>query len=319
MTTMKAYVRDRYCEPAELELRELPVPPAPEAGVLVRVGAVSLNRGDFYMVRGIPRLLRLSAGIRRPSEVRVGWDFAGTVEAVGPREPELRIGDDVFGQANGSFGEYLTVTDGVARKPSNLSLDDAAALPVAGITALDGLRRAHLTDGVRVLVNGASGGVGTFAVQIASAFGADVTAVCSTRNVEQALALGARRVVDYTCADFTRDGETWDVIYDVAGNRHWHDLRRALPRGGVLVQAGAPKKHPLAHIAATRLASIGSGRRIVNFVARATRADLRALAELVEAGALAPVVERLVPFEELPQALAYLGAGHARGKVVVAV
>ena len=223
----------------------------------------------------------------------------------------------MFGQANGSFGEYLAVTDGIARKPVNLSLDDAAALPVAGVTALDGMQRAHVAHGVRVVVNGASGGVGTFAVQIASALGADVTAVCSTRNVEQARALGARQVVDYTHADFTRDGQTWDVIYDVAGNRRWSELRRALPRGGVLVQAGAPKENPVAHIAATRLASIGSGRKVVNFVARATRANLRALAELVETGAVAPVVEQRVAFEDLPQALAYVGAGHARGKVVV--
>ena len=317
---MKAYVRERYCGPEGLELRELEVPEPPEGGVLVRVRAVSLNRGDFYTVAGRPWLVRLSGGAVRPKEPRVGWDFAGTVEAVGSDEPDLKVGDEVFGVRPGAFGEYVSVSDGVAPKPSNLSFEEAAALPVAGLTALQGLRdKAQLRAGQKVLVNGASGGVGTFAVQVATALGAQVTAVCSARNLEQALALGADRVIDYTQEDFTNGGEQYDVLFDVAGNRPWRASKRVLAPGGVLVQAGAPREHPVGHIAATRLASIGSGRKVVLFVAKATRAELRLLAELAQTGKLRPVIEQRHLLGELPEALAYVGQGHSRGKVVVTV
>jgi NADPH:quinone reductase-like Zn-dependent oxidoreductase len=288
--------------------------------VRIRVRAVSLNRGDFYTVVGRPWLLRLSAGLVRPKEVRVGWDFAGTVEAVGAGEPELKVGDEVFGVRPGAFGEYVPVSDAVAPKPGKLSFEEAAALPIAGLTALQGLRdKAQLRKGQKVLVNGASGGVGTFAVQVAKALGAEVIAVCSTRNVEQALALGADRVIDYTQEDFTQGGEQFDVLFDVAGSRPWRASKRALAPGGVLVQAGAPKTNPVGHIAATRLASIGSERKVINFVAKPTRADLQVLAEFAETGKLRPVIERRYQLDELPQALAYVGEGHPRAKVVVTV
>lgn len=317
---MKAYVRGRYCEPEGLELCEAPVPEPPEGGVLVRVRAVSLNRGDSYTVVGRPWLIRLTDGVVRPKEPRVGWDFAGTVEAVGAGEPELKVGDEVFGQRPGAFAEYVVVVDGVARKPADLSFEEASALPTAGLTALQGLRdKAQVREGQRVLVNGASGGVGTFAVQVAKALGAEVIAVCSTRNVEQALALGADRVIDYTREDFTRGGERYDVLFDVAGSQPWRAYKRVLASGGVLVQAGAPKAHPVGHIAATRLASIGSGRRVVLFVANATRADLRALAELAETGKVRPTIERCHQFAQLPGALRDVGEGHTRGKVVVTI
>jgi NADPH:quinone reductase-like Zn-dependent oxidoreductase len=317
---MKAYMRERYSGPEGLELRELGVPEPPEGGVLVRVRAVSLNRGDFYTVVGRPWLVRLSGGLVRPKEPRVGWDFAGTVEAVGAGEPELKVGDEVFGVRPGSFAEYLTVSDGVAPKPANLSFEEAAALPIAGLTALQGLRdKAQLVEGQKLLVNGASGGVGTFAVQVAKALGAQVTAVCSTRNVKQALALGADRTIDYTQEDFTRSGERYDVLFDVAGSRPWRESKRVLAPGGVLVQAGAPKTNPVGHIAATRLASIGSGRKVALFVAKTTRVELRGLAELAEAGKLRPVIEQRHQLAELPDALAYVGEGHTRGKVVVTI
>jgi NADPH:quinone reductase-like Zn-dependent oxidoreductase len=317
---MKAYVREQYCGPEGLELRELPVPDPLEGGVLVRVRAVSLNRGDWYTVRGRPVLIRLSGGFRRPKEQRVGWDFAGTVEATGPGERELVAGDQVYGARTGAFAEYVSVADGVARKPAGLGFEEAAAFPTAGLTALQGLRdRAQLREGQKVLVNGASGGVGTFAVQVAKALGGEVTAVCSTRNVEQAQELGADRVIDYTREDFTRTGEQYDVLFDVAGSRSWRECKRVLVPGGVLVQAGAPKENPVGHIVSIRLASIGSGRRIANFVASPSRDDLRALAELAEAGKLGPVIERRHAFAELPEALAYVGEGHTRGKVVVTV
>jgi NADPH:quinone reductase-like Zn-dependent oxidoreductase len=317
---VKAYVRERYCPPEGLELRELPVPEPPADGVLVRVRAVSLNRGDWYTARGRPLLIRLGGGFRRPKEPRVGWDFAGTVEAAGPGEPELQAGDEVYGVRTGAFAEYVAVVDGVARKPAGLSFEEAAAIPTAGLTALQGLRdQLRLREGQKVLVNGASGGVGTFAVQVAKALGAEVTAVCSTRNVEQARELGADRVIDYTREDFTQAGERVDVFFDVAGSRRWRDCKRVLVPGGVLVQAGASKENPVGHIVATRIAAIGSGRRIANFVAKPTRDDLRALAQLAEAGKLRPVVERRHPFAELPEALTYVGEGHTRGKVVVTV
>jgi NADPH:quinone reductase-like Zn-dependent oxidoreductase len=317
---VKAYVRERYCPPEGLELRELPMPEAPEGGVLVRVRAVSLNRGDWYTARGRPLLIRLAGGLRRPKDPRVGWDFAGTVEAVGPGEPELQAGDEVYGVRTGAFAEYVSVTDGVARKPANLSFEEAAAIPTAGLTALQGLRdQTRLREGQKVLVNGASGGVGTFAVQVAKALGAEVTAVCSTRNVEQARELGADRVIDYTREDFARTGEQVDALFDVAGSRRWRDCKRVLVPGGVLVQAGASKENPVGHIIATRIAAIGGGRRIANFVAKPNRDDLRALAELAEAGKLRPVVERRHAFVELPEALAYVGEGHTRGKVTVTV
>lgn len=299
-------------------MRELPVPEPPVGGVLVRVRAVALNRGDFYTVVGRPRLVRLSGGLARPKDPRVGWDFAGTVEAFGTGEPDLKVGDEVYGVQPGAFGEYVTVSNGVAAKPANLSFEEAAALPIAGLTALQGLRdKAQLQPGQKVLVNGASGGVGTFAIQVAKALGAEVVAVCSTRNVEQALALGADRVIDYTKEDFTRGGEQYDVLFDVAGNRRWEESKRALAHGGVLVQAGAPKNNPIGHIAATRLASIGSGRKVVLFVAKPTRTELRLLAELAESGKLRPVIEQRHHLADLPQALAYVGEGHTRGKIVV--
>jgi NADPH:quinone reductase-like Zn-dependent oxidoreductase len=317
---MRAYVRERYCGPEGLELRELPVPGPPANGVLVRVRAVSLNRGDWYTVKGRPWIIRLSGGLRRPKEQRVGWDFAGTVEAAGPAEAELEAGDEVYGARAGAFGEYVAVVDGVARKPANLSFEEAAALPTAALTALQGLRdKAQLRAGQTVLVNGASGGVGTFAIQVAKALGAEVTAVCSTRNVEQARELGADRVIDYTREDFTQTGERYDVLFDVAGSRPWRDCKRVLASGGVLVQAGAPKENPLGHIVATRLTAIGSGRRVVNFVATPAREDLRALAELAEAGKVRPAIEQRHDLTQLPAALAYVGEGHTRGKVVVTV
>jgi NADPH:quinone reductase-like Zn-dependent oxidoreductase len=317
---MRAYVRERYCKPEGLDLREMPVPETPEDGVLVRVHAVSLNRGDFYTVVGRPWLLRLSAGLARPKEARVGWDFAGIVEAVGADEPELKVGDEVFGVRPGAFGEYVSVSDAVAPKPGKLSFEEAAALPIAGLTALQGLRdKAQLRKGQNVLVNGASGGVGTFAVQVAKALGAQVTAVCSTRNLEQALALGADRVIDYTHEDFTQGGDRYDVLFDVAGSRPLRESKRVLAPGGILVQAGAPKTNPVVHIATTRLASIGGGRKVVIFTAKPTRGDLQVLAEFAETGKLRPVIERRHQLAELPRALAYVGEGHTRGKVVVTV
>lgn len=326
-TTMKAVVRNRYGPPDVLELQEVEKPELSDDGVLVRVRACSVNRVDWYDVTGIPWIARPMTGLRRPKGSPVtGRDFAGTVEAVGKDVTDLRPGDDVFGgkSGGGSFAEYVCVTTGIARKPANLTFDEAAAVPLAALTALQGLREhGELQPGQKVLVNGASGGVGTFAVQLAKALGADVTAVCSTRNVEQARSLGADRVIDYTREDFTRGGEHYDVILDVSGTKSWSRYRRVMSPHARLVMVGAPKANPLlgplGHFARVRLAAWRGDQKAVNFMAKFNRPDMDALRELLEAGTVKPVVERRYELGEVADALRYVGEGHAQGKIVINV
>src|SRR6266496_4058928 len=254
-TTMKAIVRDNYGPPDVLELEDVDKPELGDDGVLVRVRACSVNRVDWYDVTGRPWIARPMTGLRRPKSRLTGRDFAGTVEAVGKDVTDLQPGDDVFGgrSGGGSFAEYVCARMGVARKPANLTFEEAAAVPVAALTALQGLRdHGQLQPGQKVLVNGASGGVGTFAVQIAKALGAEVTAVCSTRNVEQARSLGADDVIDYTREDFTRRGGRYDVILDVSGTKSWSRYTRVMNPDATLVMIGAPPRNrllgPLAHV-----------------------------------------------------------------------
>ena len=321
---MRAVLRKAYGSPEVLELGEVDRPELTDDGVLVRVHASSVNRLDWYFTTGRPLIARAMIGLRRPKTELVGTDFAGTVEAVGADVADLAAGDEVYGGRAGAFAEYVVVRDGVARKPSNLSFEEAAAVPVAGITALQGLRdQARLQPGQRVLVNGASGGVGTFAVQIAKALGAEVTAVCSTEKVEQARTLGADRVLDYTREDFTRGGERYDVLFDNAGSRSWRACKRVLQPQATVVLAGGPSKNallgPLGHFAAARIGSMLSGRSAAQFLADLNRADLGVLRELIEAGKVKPVVERRYELSEIAAAVRYVGEGHARGKVVVTV
>ena len=326
-TTMKAIVRDRYGPPDVLDLQEVEQPELPDEGVLVRVRAASVNRVDWHDVTGTPWIARPMTGLRGPRGSRLtGRDFAGTVEAVGKDVTDLQPGDDVFGgkSGGGSFAEYVCVPMGVARKPANLTFEEAAAVPVAALTALQGLRdHGQLQPGQKVLVNGASGGVGTFAVQIAKALGADVTAVCSTRNVEQARSLGADRVIDYTREDFTRGGEHYDVILDVAGTNSWSRYRRVMNPRATLVMVGAPKTNPLlgplGHIARVRLAAWRGSQSAVFFVAKFNLPDMDALRELLESGKVKPVVEKRYELGEVADALRYMGEGHARGKLVIKV
>jgi NADPH:quinone reductase-like Zn-dependent oxidoreductase len=320
---MKAMVRDRYGSPDVLRLEEIEQPELTAGGVLVRVKASSINRADWYGLTA-PLFLRALMGAPfRPKQRVLGVDFAGTVEAVGKDVTGFEVGDEVFGGRSGAFAEYVVVENGIAHRPENVSVEEAASVGVAGLTALQGLRdKAGVQPGQKVLVNGASGGVGTFAIQVAKALGAEVTAVCSTRNVEQARALGADRVVDYTQEDFTRLGERFDVIYDVAGSRGWGACKRVLRQGGVLVQAGGPKRRligPLGHIAGKKLASVPGDRRVVFFVAKFNREDIEALRDLLAEGKLTPVVERTYPLEQLPEAMRYHGEGHSRAKVVITV
>jgi NADPH:quinone reductase-like Zn-dependent oxidoreductase len=320
---MRSVVRERYGID-ELRIREVPVPELPDDGVLVRVRASSVNRAEWYAARGVPYFGRPAMGLVRPRSAVIGTDFAGTVEAVGKDVDHVRPGDDVFGGRTGAYAEYVCVRVAVVPKPVNLSFEEAAAVPTAAITALQGLRdKAGVRAGHRVLVNGASGGVGTFALQIAKALGADVTAVCSTRNVEQSRDLGADRVVDYTREDFTRDGERYDVVFDVAGSHPWRHVRRVLTPDGVLIQVGAPMGGPLLgplpHLGATQLAARASRRKATFFIAKFNRPDMETLRQLIEDGKVRPVVERVYPIPDVADALRHVGEGHARGKVVLTI
>jgi NADPH:quinone reductase-like Zn-dependent oxidoreductase len=322
---VKATVHHRFGSPHVLELQDIPQPAVGDDGVLVRVRASSVNPAEWYAVTGRPYIARPAMGLRRPKQTVPGADFAGTVEAVGSAVTDLRPGDEVFGgTSSGAFAEYLCVRQTVAAKPANLTFEQAAAVPTAAVTALQGLRdHGRLRPGQRVLINGASGGVGTFAVQLAKAFGAEVTGVCSTRNVDLVSSLGADHVVDYTQEDFTRSGQRYDLLLDVAGSRSWSDCQRVLGQDATLVLVGGPKTNswtgPLGHVAGVRLASLRARQKVVFFVAKFTREDFLVLAELLEAGKVTAVIDRQYQLTEVPAALTYLGEGHARGKVVITV
>jgi NADPH:quinone reductase-like Zn-dependent oxidoreductase len=321
---MKAIVRSAYGPPDRLELREVEQPEVADDGVLVRVRATSVNRGDWYGLTGRPYVVRPMMGLLKPRSQLLGGDFAGTAEAVGKDVTDIAPGDEVFGGRDGAFAEYVCSRNGVARKPANLSFEEAAAVPVAALTALQGVRdKGRLEPGQKVLINGASGGVGTFAVQIAKALGADVTAVCSTRNVEQAESLGADRVVDYTREDFTRSGTRYDIVFDVAGSRSWSEVRRVLEPHGTLVMVGAPEGDrwlgPVSHLAKVRLASLRSDPKAVFFIAKFNKPDMDVLRELVESRKVKPAIERRYELSEIADALRYMGEGHAQGKLVVTV
>jgi NADPH:quinone reductase-like Zn-dependent oxidoreductase len=325
MATMKAIVRERYGSPEVLELAEVEQPELEDGAVLVRVRAVSVNRSTWYAVMGRPWVARpMMDGLRRPTTRLISGDFAGTVEAVGKDVAGLQPGDDVFGTSSGAFAEYAVAGIAVARKPANLTFEEAAAVPVAGITALQGLRdHGQLRPEQAVLVNGASGGVGTFAVQIAKALGAEVTAVCRTGNVDQARALGADDVIDYTREDFTRSGRRYDLLFDNAGSKSWSACRRVLDPNGTLVLVGAPIADPffgpLRHIARKKIASLRGSQKLVFFVAKPNTPDLNVLRELIEAEKVRPVVERRYDLSDVAAALRYMGGGHAKGKIVITV
>jgi NADPH:quinone reductase-like Zn-dependent oxidoreductase len=319
---MRAAVRTRYGTPDVIELREVEMPDLVDEGVLVRVRAASINPADWYGLTGRPWVARAELGLRGPKTDRLGVDFAGTVEAVGKDVTQFRPGDEVFGGKSGALAEYICVRDAVALKPANVTPEQAAAVPVAAVTALQGLRdKGHLQAGHKALINGASGGVGTFAVQIAKALGAEVTGVCSTRNVDLVRSIGADHVVDYTQEDFTQSDARYDVMLDIAGTRSWSECARVLGPRATLVIVGAPKGGrllgPLSHVAKLRLASSRSSAKAVSFVARLTPADLEVLAEMLTAGTVKPVVDKRYALSEIADAFEYLGEGHARGKVVV--
>ncbi|WP_432050669.1 NAD(P)-dependent alcohol dehydrogenase [Verrucosispora sp. NA02020] len=332
---MKAIVAHRYGSPDVLRLQEVdrPVPAADQ--LLVRVHAAALNARDWHVLRGDPYLARLAApqmmGLRGPRRVIRGTDFAGTVEAVGADIDRFRPGDEVYGDTgdlHGAFAEYLCVPAArVESTPATLSVTQAAALPLAGNTALLGVRDVgRLRDGQHLLVNGASGGVGTFAVQIGKALGATVTAVCRTRNVDLVRSLGADHVVDYTTHDFARLGRRYDVLLDLVGNRSLADLRRALVPGGTLVLSGGGTFRgrpalvgPMALLLRAQVAARVTGERWELLATPPSRELLAGVRDLVEAGLVAPVVDRTYPLAEVPAAMRYLESEHARAKVVITV
>jgi NADPH:quinone reductase-like Zn-dependent oxidoreductase len=322
---MKAIVHDRYGPPDVLELRDVQRPAVGDDDVLVRVRAASVNPLDWYGVSGIPYVARVASGLRRPKSRTVGVDLAGTVEAAGRNVTLLRPGDEVFGTADGAFAEYVAGPESrLVPKPANLTFEQAAASPVAGLTALQGLRdKGRIRAGQRVLIIGASGGVGTFAVQIAKSFGAEVTGVCSPRNVDAVRSLGADHVIDYTRDDFAASGRRFDLILDVAGNRSVADRKRVLESNGTLVLVGGPKRSrmlgPLGAFARVVVAAPFGTQTMVGLLSQHKRDDLLALRELLAAGTVKPVIERTYALPDVPESLRYLGEGHAQGKLVITV
>jgi NADPH:quinone reductase-like Zn-dependent oxidoreductase len=323
---MKAIVYRCYGPPEVLRLEDIAKPVPKDNEVLVRVRAASVNPLDWHFMRGRPYIVRLDAGLGAPENLRFGVDFAGVVEAVGTSVTRFKAGDEVFGGKRGALAEYVVISEqrAIALKPANMSFAQAAAVPIAGLTALQGLRdKAHVGPGQKVLINGASGGVGTFAVQIARDLGAEVTGVCSGRNVELVRSLGAAHVIDYTREDFTRGSERYDVIFDNVGNHSPLELRRAMTPKGTLVVVGAPTGGAwlggLSVMLSAVVVSPFVSQHLEPFLAELNGPDLARLAELMQSDRLTPVIDRSYPLAQTAQALAYLEAGHARGKVVIAI
>jgi NADPH:quinone reductase-like Zn-dependent oxidoreductase len=322
---MKAIVYCDYGSPDVLRLEAIAKPVPKDDEVLIRVRAASVNPLDWHFMRGTPYIGRvMGMGLRKPKDVRLGVDAAGRVEAVGRNVTRFKPGDEVFGAAHGAFAEYACASEKrVVVKPPNLTFEQAASIPIAGVTALQGLRdRGKVQPGQRVLINGASGGVGTFAVQIARSMGADVTGVCSTRNVAMVRSLGADRVIDYTKEDFTRAGERYDVILDNVGNHPLSACRRALTPKGRYVMVSGPKGRwvaPLDRALAAKVYSWFVRQDVGMFMARMDKDDLGILGDLVQSGKLTPAIDRTYMLSEASEAIRYLETGHARAKVIIVV
>jgi NADPH:quinone reductase-like Zn-dependent oxidoreductase len=323
---MKAIVHTRYGSPDVLQLIEVEKPTPKADEVLVRIQAASVNALDWHLLTADIFLVRLMGeGLRKPKNPKLGADMAGIVEAVGSQVKEFQPGDEVFGDVApwglGSFAEYVVVPESaLLPKPTNLSFEQAAAVPVAGLTALQGLRdQGKIQPGQKVLIQGAAGGVGTFAVQVAKAFGAEVTAVCSTRNLEQARALGADHVIDYTKEDFTQNGKQYDLILAANGYHPLSAYKRALAPQGIYVMAGGTPAQMFQAMALGPLMSKNGGKKLGGISAKTKREDLLTLKEMLEAGKIIPAIDRCYPLSETAEALRYLGTGHARAKVVITV
>jgi NADPH:quinone reductase-like Zn-dependent oxidoreductase len=322
---MEAIVYCDYGSPDVLKIQNIEKPTPEDDQLLVRVRAASVNPLDWHYMRGTPYFMRMGAGLRRPKVTRLGVDFAGTVEAVGKNVQRFKPGDEVFGGRTGAFAEYVTVREdrAVVLKPATLTFEQAASVPVAAITALQALRdKGKVQSGQKVLINGASGGVGTFAVQIAKSFGAEVTGVCSTRNLDMVRSIGADRVVDYTKEDFTKSAERYDLILDMVGNRSFSEYRRVMnPKGKYIMVGGPPGRwiDPLPRALSAFVLSRFVSQDVGIFVAQLNKQDLNMLGDLMQAGKVKPVIDRQYKLSEVPKAIGYVEEGHARGKVVIAV
>jgi NADPH:quinone reductase-like Zn-dependent oxidoreductase len=323
VNSMKAIVSRCYGAPDVLEFADVEKPVPADNEVLVKVHAASVNPLDWHYMRGSPYFLRLSSGVGAPKDPRMGADFAGTVEAVGKDVTRFKPGDEVFGGWRGAFGEYVNMPEhrGLALKPANITFEQAASVPVAAITALQALRdKGKLESGQKVLINGASGGVGTFAVQIAKSFGAEVTGVCSTRNVEMVRSIGADHVFDYTTEDYTDSGQNYDLIIDNVGNHSLSANRRVLAAGGTLVMVGGQGGNwlgPLMRPIGALILSPFVKEELVMILARLDKDDLATLSDLMQSGEMTPVIDRRYSLSEVPAAIAYSEEGHARGKIII--
>lgn len=319
---MKAILYTEYGSPDVLRLTEVEKPLPKDNEILVQIHAASANPLDWHFMRGKPYLIRPTSGLRKPKDPRLGVDFAGRVEAVGSGVTAFRPGDEVFGSRRGAFAEYLcTQGKAMALKPANLTFEQAAAIPVAATTALQGLRdKAAVQPGQRVLINGAAGGVGTFAVQLAKVFGAEVTAVCSTRNVDLVRSLGADHVIDYTQENFTQSSQKYDLLYDIIGNQPLTACLRILNAEGKMILAGGsggPILGPIGRMIRAALLSRFVSQKLDFYIAEDSGEDLNFMKELIEAEKVKPVIDQCYKLEDVPDAIHYLEQGHARGKVVI--
>lgn len=323
--TIKAVVYRCYGSPDVLEFADIEKPTPADDEVLVKIHAASVNPLDWHYMRGSPYIMRLMSGLGAPTESRLGVDYAGTVEAVGSKVTRFKPGDAVFGAWTGAFAEYVNTRQdrAIALKPANMTFEQVASVPIAAITALQALRdKGQIKPGQKVLINGASGGVGTFAVQIAKSFGAEVTGVCSTRNVEMVRSIGADHVFDYKEEDYTKSGQRYDLIVDMVGNHSPLANRRVLNPEGTLVLVGGAKGDwiaPLVNPLKALVLSWFVDEKIVTLLARLEPEDLGFLAELMQAGSMTPVIDRRYPLEKVPEAIRYSEAGRARGKIVINV
>ena len=323
-TPMKAIVYCDYGSPEVLKLEDIEKPVPTDSQVLIRVRAAAVNPLDWHYMRGEPRLMRLGEGLRRPKGIRLGVDFAGTVEAVGKSVTRFKPGDEVFGARTGAFAQYVTAhADRVSRKPANLTFEEAAAVPVSALTALQALRdHGNVKAGTKVLINGASGGVGTFAVQIAKALGAQVTGVSSGRNTELVRSLGADHVIDYTKENFTQGTQRYDVIIDNVGNHPLSDLRGVLTDTGRYVMVGGPSGKwvaPFPRVLNMVVQSKFVDQKMSFFMSELNDEDMAVLRDLIEAGKVKPVIDRRYTLSQVPEAVRYLETGRARAKVVISV
>ncbi len=320
---MKAIVYEQYGPPEVLQFKELANPAPADNEVLIKVRVASVNPLDWHFMRGEPLFIRLMLGLRKPKDTRLGVDVAGVVETVGRNVTHFKPGDEVFGGCRGAFAEYVCAKeDQIVLKPASLSFDAAAAVPIAALTALQGLRdKGHIKPGQKVLVDGASGGVGTFAIQIAKAFGAEVTAVCSTRNLDRARSFGADHVIDYTREDFTQSGRHYDLIYAANAFHSLFAYRRALSRNGICVSSGGRvtlQSMLLEPFLSLFLSLIGR-KKFRGLLAKINKKDLVFLKNLLDAGKVVPVIDRRYPLSGVAEAVRYLEEGHAQGKVVITV